>query len=356
MVERPAIIDADGHYLERQDDIRKYLKAPWNKRKSPLFPGDQPWDSQLFDTRGGELQWRQITPREQIERWIRVVERQNFEAAVLFPTGSGAVAKLQEKDFAIAVAEATNDFVANELNNQDERIKAVGVLPLRTPEAAAKEMRRAVEELGLPSFELLTSGVPLALGDPFYDPIWGEAEALGIPLCIHGTRSQSYEVGSDRLRNFSEVHCYAFTASLLLQFTSIIFNAVPLKFPKLKLAFLEIGATWLPYYLDRMDEHWEIRAELETPWLTKKPSDLVRESSIWFSIEAGETLLPQTIEYVGDEHFLYASDIPHWDNDFPGSLEHFWKRPDIPTESKVKVLVDNPRKLFGLRAPVGAAV
>jgi len=356
MPQRPPVIDADGHYLERAEDIHKYLPDPWSKRKTPLWPSDQPWDSQLFDTRGGEHQWRQITPREQVERWARLCERQNFEAAVLFPTGSGGVAKLQEKDFAIAVSQAVNDYVANELNGIDPRVTAVGVLPLRTPEAAAQEMRRAVKDLGLVSFELLTSGVPVALGDPMYDPIYAEAEALGIPLCIHSTRTNSYEVGADRLRNFSEVHVYAFTAIMLLQFTSIIMNAVPLKFPKLKLAFLEIGVTWLPYYLDRLDDHWDIRGEKETPWLTRKPSEVVRDSQIFFSIEAEETLLPETFRSVGDEHFLYASDVPHWDSDFPRTLEHFWARDDIAQESKEKVLLYNPRRLYGLKVREAAAV
>jgi hypothetical protein len=356
MIERPPVIDADGHYLERPEDIRKYLRAPWDKRRTPLWPSDQPWDSQLFMTRGGEEQWRQVTPKEQVERWVRLIESNNFEAAILFPTGSGGVAKLQEKEYAIAVAQAVNDYVAHDLNSHDERVKAVGVLPLRSPDAAAQELRRAVTELGLVSFELLTSGAPVALGDPFYDPIWAEAEALGVPLCIHSTRTNSDEVGGDRLRTFSEVHCYSFTASLLLQFTSIIFNAVPLKFPRLKLAFLEVGVTWLPYYLDRMDEHWEMRGELETPWLTQKPSDMVREHEIYFSIEAEETLLPQTLAYVGDDHFLYASDVPHWDANFKHSLAYFWERPDISTESKEKVLLLNPRRLYGLGVKQAALV
>jgi uncharacterized protein len=356
MSQRPPVIDADGHYLEREDDIRKYLSDPWNRRRSSLWPSDQPWDSQLFDTRGGEYQWRQITPREQVERWARLCDRQGFQAAVLFPTGSGGVAKLQEKEFAIAVAQAVNNYVAHELNGIDPRVTAVGVLPLRTPEAAAQELRRAVTELGLVSFELLTSGVPLALGDPFYDPIYAEAEALGVPLCIHSTRSNSYEVGADRLRTFSEVHAYSFTASMLLQFTSVIMNAVPLKFPKLKLAFLEIGVTWLPYYLDRLDDHWDIRGALETPWLTEKPSDVVRNAHMFFSIEAEETLLPQTFAYLGDEHFLYASDVPHWDSDFPRTLDHFWERDDLATESKEKVLHHNPQRLFGLKLREMAAV
>ena len=41
------VIDTDGHVLERQSDIRKYLEEPWNKRPTPLWPGDQPWDNDI---------------------------------------------------------------------------------------------------------------------------------------------------------------------------------------------------------------------------------------------------------------------------------------------------------------------
>ncbi len=43
-------IDMDGRVLERDVDIRKYLKPPWNRRSTPLRPGDQPWDNNLFDS------------------------------------------------------------------------------------------------------------------------------------------------------------------------------------------------------------------------------------------------------------------------------------------------------------------
>ena len=38
-------IDADGHVIEKESEIRKYLKAPWNQRSTALRPGDQPWDN-----------------------------------------------------------------------------------------------------------------------------------------------------------------------------------------------------------------------------------------------------------------------------------------------------------------------
>jgi Predicted metal-dependent hydrolase of the TIM-barrel fold len=188
----------------------------------------------------------------------------------------------------------------------------------------------------------------LALGDTFYDPVYAAAERCGAVLGIHGTRSWSRELGAEGLNTFAEVHAYAFTAGILLQFTSMICQGVPLRFPKLRCAFLEIGATWLPYYLDRLDEHWEKRAEVEMPLLKEKPSDLVRKSEVYFSIEPGESQLAQTIEYVGADHFLFASDIPHWDCEFPGNLQHIRNHSVLSEEVKEKILYKNARRLFAL--------
>lgn len=219
---------------------------------------------------------------------------------------------------------------------------------MRAPKAAAEELRRAVTELGLKGFEVLPTGLPLALGDTFYDPIYEEAERLGVVLGIHGTRNTSRELGTSGLATFSEVHAYAFPVGILLQFTSMVCQGLTIRFPKLKLAFLEIGATWLPYYLDRLDEHWEKRAQFEMPLLKKKPSDAVRESKMYFSVEPGESQLAATVDYVGAEHFLYASDIPHWDNEFPGNLNHLRGHKELSADAKEKILYKNAKQLFGL--------
>jgi hypothetical protein len=225
---------------------------------------------------------------------------------------------------------------------------------MKWPEEAATELRRAVTELGLISFEILSMGLPVALGDPQYDPLYEEAQRLDVPLSVHGNRNQSHEVGAGSLRTFGEVHAYAFPAGIFLQFTSIVMQGVPVRFPKLRWSFLEVGATWLPYWLDRLDEHWELRGEYESPALKKKPSEVVRESPIYISLEAEERLLPQTVEYLGDDHFLYASDVPHWDGGFPKNLEELWEHPQLSRETKEKILYHNSKAFFGLKAPAAA--
>jgi predicted TIM-barrel fold metal-dependent hydrolase len=74
----------------------------------------------------------------------------------------------------------------------------------------------------------------------------------------------------------------------------------------------------------------------------------VRERPIYFSVEAEETLLPETLRYVGEDHFVYASDIPHWDNEFPESMETIRAREDLSPEAKEKILYKNARALYNL--------
>ena len=87
----------------------------------------------------------------------------------------------------------------------------------RLADALAAGRRRGVgarrEGTGIIGFEILPVGLPLALGDSFYDPVYAAAEKCGAVLGIHGTRSWSRELGAEGLNTFAEVHAYAFTAA-----------------------------------------------------------------------------------------------------------------------------------------------
>ena len=173
------VIDADGHVLEKEKYIRKYLEAPWDKRSTSLRTRDQPWDANLFDSFEMAVRWEDLSPKEQIDEWHAVMEREGMVHAICFPTGSGNVSKIQELDFALSVARACNTHFAKEFNALSDRVSCVGVLPLRDPQAAAVELRRGVTELGLKGFEILPMGLPMALGSTFYDPVYAEAEKVG---------------------------------------------------------------------------------------------------------------------------------------------------------------------------------
>src|SRR4030095_9144548 len=135
-----------------------------------------------------------------------------------------------------------------------------------------------------------TAGLRLPLGHKFYDPIYREAENLGCALAVHGTNGAD-ELASGAFETFTEVHTVSFPVGMFVQFSNMIYQGVPARFPKWRLAFLEIGSTWLPYWLDRMDEHWEKRGEIETPALKQRPSDCGRTQPRFFSLLDGWNVL-----------------------------------------------------------------
>ncbi len=338
------VIDADGHIIERSDELRRYLKAPFNKRGGPLT-ASEPWDRDLRETLPRD---QSIFPRApRAEDWLRIMDQHDIELAFLYPTSLGNVSRIREPDYAVALCEAYNDYVYDHYAKVSDRLKPIAVIPPQDPDRAALELRRAVTQLGYRAAVVRTTGLRLPLGHKYYDPIYREAENLNCAVAVHGTNGAE-ELASGAFETFTEVHTVSFPVGIFVQFSNIIFQGVPERFPKLRLAFLEIGCTWLPYWLDRMDEHWEKRGALETPSLKQRPSDCVRQHPVYFSFEADETLLPETFRYVGENHFVYATDIPHWDCELPENLRHTQKRSDVSDETKNKLLYENAKALYAI--------
>jgi len=178
--------------------------------------------------------------------------------------------------------------------------------------------------------------------------VYEEADRLGVMLGIHASGSHLGGAGVDLFSKFIQAHTCSHAFGQMRQITSVVFEGIPERFPRLRIAFLEAGCGWAPYWMERMDDEYAKRAE-EAPTLTRKPSDYIRGGSIYFSCEADEWLLPQALKLVGENQIVYASDFPHWDHSFPGSIDEIKERGDITDTQKRKILGENTRRLYGLK-------
>ena len=335
-----AVLDADGHVTETQDQVSKYLDEPYRRRPQSFsfYPWDG-WDRRLLG-RLGEFAGT-------AEAWLRALDKGGMELAVLYPTLGLFMSFLRDREWAVALCRAYNSFLHEEFVKVSPRLKAVALLPVQDAGAAAIELGRAVRELGLSGGMLAADG-PHLLGDASFDPVYAEAERLGVPLGIHASGSHLGGAGVDLFPRFIQAHTCSHPFGQMRQLTSIIFEGVPERFPALKLAFLEAGAGWAPYWMERMDDEYDKRGSAEAPALKRKPSAYCRNGNIFFSCEADEWLLPQALKLVGEDQIVYASDFPHWDNSFPGSIDDIRERGDLTDAQKKKVLADNCRRLYGL--------
>ncbi|MEA2658682.1 MAG: uncharacterized protein QOF64_1278, partial [Candidatus Binatota bacterium] len=152
------VIDADGHIIERTDELRKYLKSPFNKRGGPLT-ASEPWDRALQQTLPREPHTFPSAPTA--KDWLRLLDDHNIEQAFLYPTALGNVSRIREPEYAVALCQAYNDYVHDCYAKISNRLRPVAILPFQDPESAVIELRRAVRDLGCRGAVVRTTGLRL---------------------------------------------------------------------------------------------------------------------------------------------------------------------------------------------------
>ena len=103
-------------------------------------------------------------------------------------------------------------------------------------------------------------------------------------------------------------------------------------------------------WIERMDEEWEKRGDVEAPLCKQKPSEYITQGNWFFATEPEEKMLPYVIERIGDDRIVFASDYPHWDAMFPRVVSTIRGRQDISESAKEKILGKNAKALYGWNA------
>ena len=100
------------------------------------------------------------------------------------------------------------------------------------------------------------------LDHPDLDPLYAAATELDMPLGVHGAPGIHLpKIGVDRFDNYIQVHCISFPFDQMTAMTALVSGGVFDRHPKLRVAFLEAGVGWVPYFVDRMHEHYEKRGD-----------------------------------------------------------------------------------------------
>ena len=346
MGEKIRAIDADGHVHENLDGLRERLEPPYDRYYTVAPVGT------------GSL----ITPDDGAPRglaklggvgdnpavWLDMMAQGDLDKAILFPTNCLAEGMIRDPDAAVALCRAYNGWLAEDFCNPEQGLLGVALLPTQDPEEAVKEVRRA-KGLGLVGAMFAADG-PNLMGHRRYDPVYQAAADEDLPVSLHasGTSLADACTGASDFPKFIQAHSISHPFGIIRQFTSMMLEGVFERFPTVRFGFLECGGTWAPWYLDRLDEEFEHRGEEEAPNLTRMPSSFVHEGgNIFFGCEAEERLLGPTLDAIGRDTVMYASDWPHWDGDYPNSLWEMEQREDLTEDQRAGVLRDAAVRFYG---------
>jgi predicted TIM-barrel fold metal-dependent hydrolase len=338
-----APIDADGHVMEIDDDLRRYLPAPFEGRRAltALFPSLDGWPR---STR------KAPDPVPCIERWRMFLNASGVAGSVLYPTMGLAMAHIKDVQWATVMARCYNDYLYGEyLSQEPERLWGVALLPIQDIASSCDELERCVKDLKMVGGVIPAVGLTKGLGHPMYDPLYQTAVRLNVPLAVHGGSSAG--LGLDILDSFVKILVLEHAVAQQIHFTSFLLDGGAVRFPRLKIAFLEAGVGWVPYLMERLDEKYE-KLPHQAPLLTKAPSEYVRGGAIYFSCELEEKILPYVIGLGLEKKIMYPSDFPHERptlEQFLADIPHFQAREDLSAALKKLVLRDNCIDFYSLK-------
>ena len=362
------IVDADGHVMEAGKhavDWEAELEAPF-KARAPIHID--------FDTGGGHVFmegkiWSKPWPKGrtvkgqsgpmevQAQRsgmWIpedriRDMDLDGIDISVSYGgTIALGIPGLEDGEYAAAMARAFNNWLSRYCNAYPERLKGVAAVPWQHPEAAVKEVRRAVSELGLVAVTVPCHVHERPLSSEEFMPIYAEIERQGAALCVHGTVGlpNLMPAGADRHGKFFFGNLLGFPQETMQAVATIVCEGIFDRFPTLRIGFMEGGASWLPYLTQRMDDHFEIMGD--QVGATRMPSEYVKSDRFFISADPEEEGLPHVMDYIGEERVVYLSDYWHYDAKFPGSVSGVKAREDMTERQKRLFLGENALRLYDL--------
>jgi len=354
----PLVIDADAHVLEGPSFFSEALKRwPGQVRVSV---GERPAivvEGRFYPETEGP--GAGCPPRHAVcaasgidpsspQGVVADAQREGIDRMVLFPSFGLGIPGFQDPRFATEIADFYNRWVTEWCAPCAGRLFASAVLPVEDVTAAVGVLTRARER------GLVCATLPPALRDrnldhPELDPLWAAAVDLGIAVAVHGAPGVHLpKIGVDRFRQYIQVHCVSFPFDMMTAMTAIVSGGVLERHPRLRVGFLESGVGWVPYFLDRLGEHFEKRGDWIADGWKRPPREYLERGQIFASCESGEPLLPAAIADLGQEFILYASDYPHWDSEFPESSRKLRERHDLTPEARAAILGGNAQRFFAI--------
>jgi len=352
------IIDIDAHLQERSfwteiislidnDVLRHTALNMMHTAGTPLL-NNQP--GMTFQALAGRIPHGQgsepVDPNgghKFVQMVLRTIDTLGIDYQIIFPTNMLHLGMNPMEGVEIHLARAYCRWLVERILPESNRILGLIYLPLSSPEECVKLIYKYGSQKGIVGFTICSvRNVPI--NDNQYMKVFAAIEEIGKPLIFHA--GPHWEDPSfSQLNRFISMHALSFVHYSLIHMTNWIINALPERFPKLKIVWVESGLAWVPFLMQRLD-HEVLMRQSEAPGLKKLPSDYMRD--MYYSSQPLERtnvdLLKSTFSAINAEtQLLYASDWPHWDFDAPKAITEL---PFLSEAAKRNILGLNAASLF----------
>jgi predicted TIM-barrel fold metal-dependent hydrolase len=364
------IISADSHTVEPPDLWEKWLERKYLDTAPKLVEDGDGGHAWLYmgaktpeplglvtcvGTRPEDLKWTgarygsTIHPAcyDGAER-LKAMDVDGVDAEMLYPPQRAMLTFMKNPDRAAHLAgiRAYNRWLREGFCAPDpDRLIGIFQIPNVGIETAVAELERAKKE----GFRGVALSAWPSGGDnlrPEDDPFWDAAAELDMPVSIHLLlAAQQQKLGASNKGSVAiGASAFMYTMPILVE---MIFQGVFDRFPKLRLALVEVGVGWIPHFLEMVDDrYWRNRHWTKTN-VKKVPSEYFHDHCLATFIvdRAGITVR----HLVGVENMAWSTDFPHHGNDWPYSrrtIDALFA--DVPAEERRKIVCTNAARFWGL--------
>ena len=246
---------------------------------------------------------------------IRDLDEAGIALQILSSAGPGA--DLLAGEPGIQFARDQNDRLARAVREHPKRFGGFAHLPLRSPGAAAEELKRCVEELGFCGAMVNGTTHGRFLDDPQFEPILAAAETLGVPLYLHPglppepVRRAYFEELPDQVGFVLSIAGWGWHAETALHVLRLVLTGTLERHRGLKLIIGHMGEG-LPAMLARCDK---VFTPLTSRYLPRTVSETLLDQ-LWITT-SGFFDLPSFMAALlafGADRMLFSVDYPYAPN------------------------------------------
>jgi predicted TIM-barrel fold metal-dependent hydrolase len=248
------------------------------------------------------------------------MDANHVEASINYPNtfprfaGQG-FAERADKDLGLAALQVYNDWMIEEWCGGDGRGRLIPLtlVPLWDATLAAAEVRRCATK---GSHAIAFSENPAKLGfaslhSGAWDPLWEACSETDTVVSMHIGSSSSMPTTSDDAPLAVSMSLNAQNAEGSV--CDWVFSRTLERFPRIKLAYAESQAGWMPFLLERMDGVW--RENVGGVDLPNPPSTYAYGRIYGCIFDDIHGL--RSRDEIGVEHLLFESDYPHANGTWP---------------------------------------
>ncbi len=359
------VIDADTHVDETEatwdflapdeEQFRPTTEVPANPDPSRLPARYWRIDGrrQLRFIRSDASTGTTVATREllDVDARLRAMDELGVDVQVIYPTLM-LVEFTERPELERALRRSYNRWLADRSDRSRGRLRWVMLPPLRDMDEALAELRFAKDHGAVGVMKKGDREAGKWPADPYFFPLYEEAERLGLPICFHtGSGVPDFTPA----REFSLSSFYRITLPVVHAFQSLVLHEVPAKFPTLRFGFIEASASWVPFVLYDLHRRLE-RLALRQATVISGPKytladDLLKVNRLYVACQVDEDL-PYIMKFTGEDNLLVGSDYTHNDQamelDFAAQLQRRADRGEIPQSAVRKITYDNARAFYGL--------